>query len=173
MVKKSKKTKASSKSSIKNSSKSKSKNNSKDRITHHKSSIHLPIEENEAPVEYEDNYNLLDMTIGEARKMPEFETLFHKNCNSQLSTRMDTLIKSDVSLNKYTNDESKTYCKCCLTTLNKYKIRDILDVKQRDKLKLYDCVFNAFTSVKTRITNKKKSNSKSNMKKTIKNTKNS
>ena len=32
----------------------------------------------------EDNYNLLDMTIGEARNMPEFETLFHKNCNSFL-----------------------------------------------------------------------------------------
>jgi hypothetical protein len=161
------KTKSKSKIEHENANKSKSRNRSKHSITTlkskyskkfktRKSSIHIPIEDNEKEIEFEDDYNLLDLTVGEARRMPEFETLFNKNCNTQLSTRMDTLLKSDISLNKYTNAEAKNYCNCCLSKLNKTKIRDVLDLNNREKLKLYDCVLDAFSSVKTRITGKKK-----------------
>ena len=161
IIKRKSKRKSKSKSKIENKTKRKSsittlKSKNSKKFKTRKSSIHLPIEDDEKEVEFEDDYNLLDLTVGEARRMPEFETLFKTNCNTQLSTRMDTLLKSDISLNKYTNTEAKNYCNCCLSKLNKTKIRDILDLDNRDKLKLYDCVLDAFTSVKTRITGKKK-----------------
>ena len=132
--------------------------------------INIPV--GNSNVEFIDDYNLLDLTVNQARHIPEFESSYYLNCNNSLKTRINTLAKNDAELSKYTNytnSEANSYCKCSLNKLGRFKIRDVIDKINRQQLNnLTDCVKDTIQSVKSRLTKNKKNSSINNSLRTTK-----
>lgn len=147
----------------------KSKTSKKNKDTQ-KLVINVPV--GNSNVEFIDDYNLLDLTVNQARNIPEFESSYYLNCNNSLKTRINTLAKNDAELSKYTNytnSEANSYCKCSLNKLGRFKIRDVLDKIHRQELNnLTDCVKDTIQSVKSRLTKNKKNKTKNNSLRTTK-----
>jgi hypothetical protein len=156
--------------SYKHSRKSKESKKSKKHKDTQKLIINIPV--GNSNVEFIDDYNLLDLTVNQAKNIPEFESSYYLNCNNSLKTRINTLAKNDEELSKYTNytnSEANSYCKCSLNKLGRFKIRDVIDKINRQQLNnLTDCVKDTIQSVKSRLTKNKKKNSINNSLRTTK-----
>lgn len=124
----------------------------KRRLATKKLVINIPV--GDKAFDFIDDYNLLDLTIKQAMNIPEFRKFYFKNCNEQLKTRIATLIKTNKTIPKYTNEESINFCKCSMNKLGNLRIRDILDKDKRTFIQLSDCVRDTINSVKTRLTAK-------------------
>lgn len=136
----------------KSTTKSSRTKSTKRRLATKKLVINIPV--GDKAFDFIDDYNLLDLTIKQAMNIPEFRKFYFKNCNEQLKTRIATLIKTNKTIPKYTNEESINFCKCSMSKLGNLRIRDILDKDKRTSIQLSDCVRDTINSIKTRLSAK-------------------